>query len=308
MIPLIPSIKKISMKTATWFFAPLDHHGIFYARILFGLAIFTGYFMRWDDVEFFWGPDGFGGKTFLETVGAPNLLSSDLGWLLANYGSQTTVWCLYFALLICSFSFMVGFRTKFTGISTLVLHILFLHRNYFAFWGWPNMMVPYLFYLLFTPCGAKLSFDAKLGSVKKNWLEFPIWPMRLLQIHICTMYLVAGWERVLQPVWYSGDAVLPALINHQFSRIQMDFVPYGDFLRPFGWLAYVTEPLAFLLWHRKIGPYLALILIGMHVFLELTTFVDQWNFMMTAGLICFLPKHWVVPRFFRRAGDETQPA
>lgn len=161
------------------------------------------------------------------------------------------------------------------------------------------MLKPYLFFVLMSSAGRYASVDAwRRGSHSarvrlEDWLG-PAWPVRLLQMQICTMYAAAGWARFDDPAWLSGDMLFYALDGRTFGRLDVDWLPLASELRILAYGAFVLEPLApFLLWLRGIGKWWALALIVMHVTLELLTNIGWWQWMMVPILLVFLPSEWL---------------
>jgi len=180
----------------------------------------------------------------------------------------------------------------------LTLHVAFESINPLSYWGWSRMITPFLAYTLFAPIGNAWSWPSRRAARAGRRLACagPIWPLRLLQIHVCTMYAEAGFARLASSSWTEGDSLLFALANQQFSRLVIDWVEVAPVLGVLSLVVFLLEPLApFLLWVPRLGVVWALALIGMHVGLELLTRVGFWNFVMTAGLFTFLPPGWFAP-------------
>jgi hypothetical protein len=56
--------------------------------------------------------------------------------------------------------------------------------------------------------------------------------MRLLQVHVCIVYLAAGLSKLLGPAWWNGTAVWSVIANYEFAPMQ--WPAYNDFLRLLG--------------------------------------------------------------------------
>ena len=108
------------------------------------------------------------------------------------------------------------------------------------------------------------------------------------------MYAESAWSRVDSHGWLHGEMIYQALINQQFSRFPLNWEAIKAVLVVMCYPAFVLELIApFALWSKRIGRYVALSLITMHVVLEILTLVDWWNYMMIAVLTCFLPLNWL---------------
>ena len=140
--------------------------------------------------------------------------------------------------------------------------------------------------------GRHLSVDAwraaRRGAPPASWLG-PGWPLRLMQIHVCCMYVAAGWSRLDKESWLTGELVYVALSGATHSRFVIDWSPFMPILAIGTWGALFLEVTApVLLWPRLTRRAWALGLVGLHLGLELTTNVGWWQSVMIAGLLSFL--------------------
>jgi hypothetical protein len=108
------------------------------------------------------------------------------------------------------------------------------------------------------------------------------------------MYLVAGWERLDHEAWLRGDMVLWAAADPLYGRFALDWDALKPVLRALSYVVFVLEPLApVLLWFRTVGPWFALLLMGMHAGIEVVSETGFWHPMMMSGLLVFLPPRWI---------------
>jgi hypothetical protein len=126
------------------------------------------------------------------------------------------------------------------------------------------MMTILLFYLMFSPCGVVYSLDR---MIRQWWVKakpdvvhwwygllrrplpaemVPADPVpetptpsvaanvviRLLQIHVCIVYLFSGLSKLQGPAWWNGGAIWLTLGNYEFAPMQFEF--YLKFLRLLG--------------------------------------------------------------------------
>lgn len=281
----------------TWFLAPRPIHALVGARIIFGATLFIAYALRAPAVLDLWGPRGFGGPDLMARVpGVPPLhpgLAPALD-LLRHVSSDAVVMALYVLVLVASLAFTVGAATRISGAILFALHFLFWARNPVAYVGWGTYVNAPLLYLVLAPVGRRVSVDAWLrrrrGLPPLSWIASG-WPLRLLQIHVTTMYAVTGWSRLDKPSWIAGDTVLIAFTSANFSRIAGDWSALAPLLALGTWGALILEALApFLLWIPRTRRLWACALIAMHAALVPPIHVEiwAWSFLMSAGLLAFL--------------------
>ncbi len=138
------------------------------------------------------------------------------------------------AALLCT----IGLGTRVTTPLTWLASLSFIHRSPQILFGADTMMCVLLLYLTIGPSGAALSVDRLLA----RWWRGdpgPLRPptpsvsanvaMRLLQIHVCIIYLVAGLSKLQGTAWWNGTALWSVLANFEFAPMQ--FSIYNDILR-----------------------------------------------------------------------------
>jgi hypothetical protein len=283
------------------FFAPQPYPAMVVCRIVFGALAF-GYFAgRADLVQPIWGPEGIFGAAFFDRTALDVMVRSREGGLdwLAHNPSPALVWVLWGVGLAASALFALGAFTRPAGTVTLVVYTLFHARNPYATAGWSVMLKPFLLYVLLAPTGRFGSIDAwRRGdraalAQPETWLG-PGWPVRLVQVHLCAMYLVAGWSRIDSPSWWEGEATFAALSDLFTARFDVDWQPWKPLLEAATYAAFALEALApILLWLPGVGTAWALGLLALHAGLELTSNHGSWQILMAAALVTFLPAGWL---------------
>ena len=276
-------------------------------RISLGLVLLACYAMRLAYVPELYGPEGFAGPAYTAPLELERPLSRNLlapFYVLQHVNSPTLVGTLYALLLASSLAFAAGAFTRWSGSAALLLHLTFYARNPWAYWGWAEIITPLLLYTILAPSGRQLSFDAwrrrrrsgEPAAPVAAW-SGPAWPLRLVQIHVCTQYL-ALWPRLDSPNWLEGRQLFAALVNRHFGRLEFDAMPYLALLEVMTVVALLLELAApLLLWVPRVGPLWALALIGLHLQIELSSTVGWWNWALIPALTAFLPAAWLVRAF-----------
>lgn len=286
------------------FFAPQPYVAMVACRVVFG-AIAFGYFAgRVGFVQEIWGPEGIFGAGFFERMEldvAVRTREAGLDWLAHN-SSPALVWILWGAGLVASALFALGAFTRPAGAVALVVYALFHARNPYATAGWSVMLKPFLLYVWLAPSGRFGSIDAWRRGDRDalagaaTW-RGPGWPVRLVQVHLCAMYLVAGWSRIDSPSWWQGQATFAALSDLFYARLDVDWQPWKPLLAAATWAALALEALApILLWVPRLGTAWAVALLALHAGLELANNHGSWQLLMGAALLTFLPAAWLAPR------------
>jgi hypothetical protein len=293
------------------FFGEAAMQPIIACRIAFGAVLFAAYATRGPWLEVLYGPAGVGGSSLAARMpsaafGRP--IDAPFRFLLASTDSLLLVYGAWALLLLASLCFLLGYRARLAGALALLLHAAFVARNPYAYQGWAWMMKPFMLYVVLSPCGAWVSIDAwrrsSVASAERAFVGTG-WPLRLLRLHICTMYAVAGLSRLEDSSWRRGEMVFVAVTDSYSARFDVDWFPIAAFLEPLSYVAFVAEPLApILLWIPGLGALWAVLLMMLHGGLELLLRDGWWQWTMMGALLAFLPPRWLdVPlRRIDRAG------
>jgi hypothetical protein len=283
------------------FFAPQPMQALVIARVAIGGVLFCAWAARLADVPEVYGPRGLGGADTLKRLPEASFgraLEAPIEWL-AHVPSEASIWLLYALLLVASLSFALGCFTRASGLVAVALHALFHARAPEAFSGWAILIKPWALYVVLSNAGRFASIDAwrrraREGPVPPETWSGPGWPVRLLQIHVCLLYAVAGIARLSDPAWLGGEMVFASLTDRTFGRWDVDWYPFFPLLRIPAYVALALEPLApLLLWIPATRTLCALLLISLHAGLELAGTFGWWHWLMMPLLTVFLPPSWV---------------
>jgi len=303
-----------------FFFAPVPIYPLLLARVLWGLALLVAYLALLPDVPALFGPAGLAGAEWLPPqFHGWRLLTPVYAWVESALPplALAHVWTCYAILIAAAACFSVGFWTRSSGALLLACHLFLVQvRNPLAFWGWAAMLDGLLAYLLCAPVGRFWSVDAWLERRRTGAPPPPAaawttvaWPLRLVQVNVCTMYYLSGFTRIDDHGWLDGQALYQALAHRLHGRWPFELALLErakPLLALLTYATFVVEPLAIaLLWLPRVGTSCAVWLIGMHVGLELFTEVGGWNLVMIGGLLCFLPTTWLAALFRRLPGGPS---
>jgi hypothetical protein len=173
-------------------------------------------------------------------------------------------------VVLVAFLFTIGFCTRVTSVLIWMTSLWYIHRNPILLFGVDTMMVILLLYLMIGSSGAALSVDRLIARwwskakprVVNRWRALwgrPPWPeseiqpavycptpvptvsanfaMRMLQVHLCIIYLVSGISKLQGPAWWGGTAVWGTLANFEFAPMAFEInhiQVYNQFLRFLG--------------------------------------------------------------------------
>jgi hypothetical protein len=130
----------------------------------------------------------------------------------------------------CALLFASGTWTRLPGIVAFVILCSVHVRNPKVLYGADSTARIFLFYLLLIPSNRCLSIDRWRRQKSPNAIPLTpasstceAWPVRLLQIQVCLIYLASGISKSYGTDYSDGSALWYALGNPTFSR----FYPFA---------------------------------------------------------------------------------
>lgn len=279
--------------------------------------------------------------------------SSPLWSLWFDVTDPTSMAFIHGLVVLTVFLFTIGFCTRLTSILTWIFTLWYIHRNTAVLFGVDTMQTILLLYLMIGPSGAALSVDRLISRwwsrnkprLVNRWRtlwgkpELPpeqIKPAaytprpepsvsanvayRLIQIHICIIYLIAGLAKLLGHAWWNGTAVGYTLTNFEFAPMQVGM--YMAVLKlltqvQWVWAIFVTAAgiftlafeisYAFLIWRERTRWWCLSGAILLHGFIGLFMGLKTFSLMMLVMNMAFL-KDKEVYWFMGLFGGKGKPA
>jgi hypothetical protein len=266
---------------------------------------------------------------------------------------------VHVTILVCVVLLMVGFCTRVTSVLAWAGSLSYMHRSSVQLYGLDTMLNIVLIYLMIGPSGAALSVDRLLGRwwakarprVIGRWRAFwgrffgrtsaevsalpppPEAPVpsvganlaiRLLQIHTCIVYLMAGLSKMLGASWWTWKADWRVLANFEYAPmnnavyvwflqtlcrntfLKEVFLSFGTVFTLFFEICYI-----FLIWRpatRRVMLFMALVLHGfIGMLMGLVTF-SAIMLVMNMAFLSAAEVRWLLWPFERRRPPEQAPA
>jgi hypothetical protein len=231
--------------------------------------------------------------------------------------SPAALWSHHLVTILITGCFAVGFLTRLTAPAAWFLQLMYLHRLTGALFGLDQIVTYCAMYLMLAPCGSCFSLDAWLRSRFRDRIEgstFLCWmfPLavpsiaaniatRLLQLHLCVIYLFGGLSKARGQTWWDGTAMWYAIVwyaigNYEYQSLDTTWlVRYPRIFTAMTHLTLFWEVFyCALVWPRLTRPLaigLAVVVhAGIAVFLGMITF----GTMMIAANMIFVEPTFVV--------------
>jgi hypothetical protein len=201
-------------------------------------------------------------------------LLSPLGF--SAHGSLVAAFLLYVASLTL---LLLGFASRVAAFASWLLHFMLIYNTgSLSGYGVDSIAHFLLFYFIFMPVGDAWSLDRAWHRKKPADPALNRLSLRILQLHLCLVYVVAGVAKALGEQWWTGEAIWRATMLPQFANVDMAWLAaYPLLAKLAAWgtlLVEIAYPAA--VWPRRLrAPWVTLVValhasiffvMGLHVF------------------------------------------
>jgi hypothetical protein len=245
-----------------------------------------------------------------------------------------TMMAVHIGILVILALFTLGVGTRVTSVLAWLGIISYTQRAPTTLFGQDTMMNILLVYLMIAPSGAALSVDRLISRFWETWRSLRAHrpasavlkpapsvsanlAIRLLQVHVCIIYLSAGLSKLKGNAWWQGTALWGTLANYEFSPMHWPF--FLGFLRfladnRFIWEMAMTSGVIFtlfmeigfpfLVWIRRTRWVMLAMAVMMHTGIAVFMGLNTFSLFMLTLVMSFLPLEaiaWVLQRMGRGA-------
>lgn len=326
-----PTNSSVVSRVATYFhdfgrvwsqfwFTPILPHTLGLLRIATGAMLVYMHLVWGSDLLAFLGPDAWITGDVIRQIH-----QGDYTWSYLNYiESPTLLWGHHLLMLAVALCFTVGLGTRVTAPLAWFLNLMYCHRLTGHLFGLDQVMMLLLMYLMLAPCGSVYSVDAWLSGrrartgKKVSWWFPPVTPSsatqvatRLIQLHLCIIYLFGGISKLRGEMWWDGSALWYAIVNWEYQSI--DAVWLGHYPTLLGALAHITifweTFYCATVWPRFSRPWTIALAIAVHGGIALGLGMITFGLMMIVANLSFIDPQTtrsIIDKITRRsASNET---
>ena len=211
-----------------FWFRPSAPETLAVMRILTGLMVFYSHVV-WT-LEF----GGFIGGRLLPIAYRSNLFrdstEASFAWSHFDWLPESLWMPMHIVGLLVVICFIVGWKTRVVAWLTAALVISYANRATGALFGLDQILAFLTLYLAVSRCGEAYSIDRWRESRREDCLtaskhsSFNTIATRLIQIHLCVVYLFAGLGKCQGDTWWNGEAIWGALASYEYQTIDMTFM------------------------------------------------------------------------------------
>lgn len=282
-----------------FWFTPADPAVLGVMRLLAGAIIFYTHLVWGCELRTFFGSEGVLPADYrAQLVDGTSWMWSHFDWLPGD----GWLWPAHGVALAIMFCFMIGLATRVTGVLTALLVISYANRATGVQFGLDQINGFLALYLGFGPSGQTWSVDrwllrwraGRAGQGTIAAVAPTVWAnvaIRMVQVHLCVVYLFAGMGKLQGETWWNGLAIWGAVSSLEYQTWDLTWLA-GHLalvnLLTFGTLAWeVCYP--FLVWHRLMRPIMIGMAVAVHLGIGLTMGMLTFGMIMVVANIAFLP-------------------
>jgi hypothetical protein len=299
-----------------FWFRPADPATLCLVRICAGAMLVYTHLVWSLDLQAFFGDKSWLPRATLDALQVDSFSWTYLWWF---GNSPVALWSVHLLALVVFALFTIGLFTRVTSILSAVATLAYIHRVPGALFGLDQINAMLAIYLAVGPSGAAYSVDHWLKRRAGNPAESPpLWTanlaIRLIQIHLCIIYLFAGTAKLTGPAWWDGTAMWMALGNMEYQSLDMTWL--ADWPRLINLMTHVTVYWEIfycaLIWPRVTRPVMLLLAIPLHMGIAICLGMVTFGLVMLIANLAFVPSEFVraviPPRRQGRAGDDERTA
>lgn len=291
-----------------FWFTPADLATLSLIRILAGSMLLYTHLVWTLDLDAFFGQSSWLSAGALESMPRSGFAWSYL-WLCDTPWKLGMAHAVALAVLAC---FTLGIWTRVTSVLAWIVTVSYANRVPMALFGLDQVNGMLAMYLMLGPSGAAFSLDRALAGRRLGRCLPPARPsvsanvaIRLIQLHLCVIYLFAGLSKLQGPAWWNGTAFWGAVANLEYQSVDLTWlVNYPVIVNVLTHATILWEAsYCALIWPRITRPVILLLAVATHVGIGMCLGMMTFGLAMLIANAAFIPPE-LVRNFARRMRDE----
>lgn len=286
-----------------FWFTPADPATLGLVRLLTGTMLVYTHWVWGLDFEAFFGPASWTSADVVRQF-QHNSFAWSFWWSVSPEFALT----VHYVCLAVLAMFAVGFLTRVTSIAALIIVISYVHRVPTALFGLDQINGMLTLYCAIGPSGLAWSIDSWLRR-RRNPQSVVIpsiganIAIRLIQLHMCVIYLFAGLSKLQGQTWWNGLAMWYSFANREYQTMDVTWLAEYPFVINAMTHTTILFEIGFcaLIWNRLARPLVLLVAVLLHVGIGLCLGMWTFGLIMLVGCAAFLPPHTVRTLLRRRA-------
>ncbi len=260
-----------SSATATmwnrFWFAPTDPSTLCLIRVLAGLMLFYTHAVWTLDLQAFFGEQSWLSREVIAQANQGGYSWSVLNWCR----SPAALWSMHVAALTTFVLLTIGLWTRVVSVLAFVFTVSYAHRTPGALYGLDQINGLLSLYLMVGPSGLRFSVDAwrarRAGQTIDSSSVTANLAIRLMQCHMCVIYLFAGLSKLQGLSWWTGFAFWGGIANQEYQTLDLTWL--ADWPLIINALTHLTVAFELsycvLIWNRWTRPLVLLVAVFLHL-------------------------------------------
>jgi len=253
--------------------------------------------------------DFMGEHAFTTKEWVRNLHRSDYTWSYLWFtDSLTFLWAHEVIAILLSVLMSIGLFTRVVIPLVWFMTLMVCHRMTGFLFGLDQIAMMVTMYLMIARSGDVASVDSMLrsrGSQSTAPVESPLSTVntiatRMIQIHLCVIYLFGGLGKMRGETWWDGSAIWLSAVSYEYQSLDLTWIGKMPILMAIA--AHITlfweTFYCCLVWPKLTRPWILAIAVSVHagigIFLGMITF----GWMMIIANAAFLEpetsRQWIV--------------
>lgn len=263
-------------------------------RILVGSIVFYTHLVWTLELNTFLGPDGLLPAEYRQV-----LFGNAFGWSHLDWVPQAGLMVAHAIGLIVVLMFTLGIFTRSTAVLAALLVISYANRGTGALFGLDQINAFLCMYLAIGNSGAALSIDSiwrrrgqgrAVGDISARPSIWSNVSIRLIQIHMCIVYLFAAIGKLQGETWFTGEAIFNAIASREYQTIDMTWLADHMWLVALMTLLALAWELAYpaLIWPRLTRPLMLGVAVLVHLGIGMCMGMLTFGLIMIVGNLAFV--------------------
>jgi hypothetical protein len=191
----------------------------------------------------------------------PGLPTLAKPFLLFGVSARTAIILLLSGYAGSLLSLALGFHARVSAFLAWGLHLSLMTSGFASFYGVDQVANTFLFYLFLFPSGRAWTLEPRREQT------IPVGCLRVMQVHLCIVYLAAGLFKAMGRDWWNGEAIWQAVSQPAFRTLDLSWMAMHSWVAMLaGWSTLLVEiGYAFLVWPRRTRKAWCIATIGLHV-------------------------------------------
>lgn len=276
-----------------FWFTPRPPHTLAVIRILAGAMLFYTHWVWSLDWMAFAGP-----KAWIPTELSRQAASGTWVWSHLWYlHSPTWLWAAHIGALVVFAGLTLGIATRMTAILAWLLAVSYCHRLNGALFGLDQINVTMAFCLAIGSSGSVYSIDAwwarRRGKSVATANTSTNIAIRLLQLHLCIIYLFGGIGKLRGETWWIGDAFWYSIANYEYQSMDMTWMArYPTIMSAISHVTVFWETFyCALVWPKLSRPIAIGLAVVVHGGIALFLGMPTFGIAMIIANMAFIPEH-----------------